>query len=474
VAIFSKFFGRTVSEAAGVAAGLAVAAPLRPVVQLVENETWAVHPDRPVNVTEAAAIVAEDVEKDAWGVQQASWTGFDEPTFRAILGEVLNAPGLGELYEMWRRDLISDADFTHGLRKAKIETRWDAGLEGLHDVLLSSEELAAAQQQGFVDESRANAEGALQGVTEERQQIRFEMSGLPPGIVEGLQMLRRGIIDEATFAQIVREGHTKTKYTDDLLQLREVVLNANDYVANAIRGWSGRDAMVAGGALTGHTPEQMDLLFQNHGRPLSWHQVFIGLRRGGIYDGPIGDIDPAFLKGLRESDIRPEWYNLAWAQRYTYPAAFVLRTLVQSGDLTAAEGEQILLYEGWEPGLAKTVSAKWAQGTSAAAKEATAADILARYDGEKITQAEALAELEALGYPAEQAQRKLDVLDARRVVAAKGSAIGDLHTVYKKGGMSNAAVETALASLGVAEWARPLIVAAWETFLTAEGGTPPA
>ena len=167
MAIFSKFFGRTVSEAAGVAAGLAVASPLRPVVQLVENETWAIHPDRPVNVETAAAVVAEDVEKDAWGVQQASWTGFDEPTFRAVLGEVLNAPGLGELYAMWRRGLISDADFTHGLRKAKLEPRWDAALKGQHDVLLSSEELAAMQQQGFVDAGRANSEGGLQGVTEE-------------------------------------------------------------------------------------------------------------------------------------------------------------------------------------------------------------------------------------------------------------------------------------------------------------------
>src|SRR5881409_2740463 len=103
--IFARFFGRTVSEAAGVAAGIAVASPLRPVVQLVEIETWALHPDKPVPAPLAAAIVAEDVERDEWGREQASFTGFSGDSFEAMLGEALNAPGLGELFEAWRRDL---------------------------------------------------------------------------------------------------------------------------------------------------------------------------------------------------------------------------------------------------------------------------------------------------------------------------------------------------------------------------------
>src|SRR5438552_3695091 len=103
-----------------------------------------------------------------------------------------------------------------------------------------------------------------------------------------------------------------------------------------------------------------DLLFKVHGRPLSFHQVWIGLQRGGVYDGPIGDIDPAFLKALRESNIRPEWYNLAWHQRYTYPSAFVMRALTQDGTLTAAQAESDLIDMGWRPERAKQAAEKWA------------------------------------------------------------------------------------------------------------------
>jgi hypothetical protein len=474
VALFSKFFGRTVSEAAGVAAGIAVASPLRPVVQLVENETWALHPDRPVSVGEAAAVVAEDVEARDWGVTQASYTGFSESSFDALLGEVLNAPGLGELFQSWRRGLISDADFSHGLRKAKLETRWDAALKGLHDVLLSSEELGMMQQQGFVDEARANSEAGLQGVTPERQQLRFEASGLPPGIGEALEMLRRSIIDDSTFGQIVREGHTKTKYTDVLLQLRNRVLSAATYATLHLKGWIGVDEMNAGGALTGYTPDQMDLMYKEHGRPATTHQVFIGNRRGGKVGGPTADIDQDFMDAVIRSDIRPEYAPVLWAARYTYPAAFVLRALAQGHDITEAQTEQILLYEGWEPTLAKQVAAKWAGAKTSAGKEASATDLLALYDGEKATAPETLAALEALGYPTDEAQAKIDTLDARRVTSARNVATSDLHAAFKKGQLDAAGATKGLTALGVSPWAVPLIVAAWQAYLDAFPPAAPA
>lgn len=468
-----KFFGRTASEGAAFAAGVAVAPALSPVVREIVNEANAKYSSHPLSPGDAAAIVAEDVDSLAWGEDEASFNGISPGRFDRLWREVTNAPGLGELFEMWRRDLITDADFTHGLRKAKLETRWDTGLEGLHDVLLSSEELAGAQQQGFVDAARANSEGALQGVTEERQQIRFEMSGLPPGIETALEMLRRGIITPDTFAQIVREGHTKTKYTDELLQLQNRVLSAASYATLAIKGWITTEQMHAGGALTGYTPEEMDLLYKEHGRPATTHQVFIGNIRGGHIGDPTTGIDPDFLQAVRQSDIRPEYAPVLWAQRYTYPTAFVLRSLTQSGEITEADAHEVLLFEGWEPTFAAKVSHAWATAKGSAAKEATAADLLTLWDGEKLSRDETQTALEGLGYSAAEATRKLDVVEARRVAGAKSSAIGDLHTAYKKGSLPNAAVVTALESLGASAAAAAEIVAAWQVFLTAEGGTPP-
>jgi hypothetical protein len=405
----------------GYALGTAAGPALRPFVQDLANEAWTLNPVLAVDPITAAAVVAEDVEQRAWGAAEALQHGIDGTRFDAIVGETLNAPGLPELYLLWRRGLISDADFSHGLRKGKLETRWDAALVAARDVLLEPSELANARQQGFIDDARQLSEAALQGVDAERAQIQFELAGLPPGIDTALQMLRRNIIDAAQFAEIVRTGHTKTKWTTELLALQEQVLSPATYAGLHLRGWIDEAAMVAGGALTGHTQAQMDLLYKEHGRPASGHQVFIGLRRGGTYNGPTTGIPQPFVDAIRQSNIRPEWTNLLWAGRYTYPSAFVLRALTQGGDLSQAETEQILLYEGWEPTLAATVSAKWAGGTGAAADPHVSkaesqlwTTLHASYKAEEIDAAAAQQAMTALGVAAASQPQVLRLWDVER------------------------------------------------------------
>ena len=88
--------------------------------------------------------------------------------------------------------------------------------------------------------------------------------------------------------------------------------------------------------------------------------------------------------------------------------------------------------------------------------------------------AETLTALEDLGYPADEAQRKMDVVEARRVAAATNTVIGDLHTEYKKGHLSDAAVLAALEALGLSADGAQRIVAAWAAYLTAAGIAPAA
>jgi len=364
---FGNFLGRSVSEAAGFGAGIAIGPALHPVVQEIVNRTWALHPDRPLNAAEAAAIVAEAVELTPWGVTEASQTGVNEERFNALLGEALNAPGLSTLFELWRRNLIPDARFVHGLRKAKLEGLWDGPLEGLKDTLLSSEELAMLQQQGFVSPARANSEGALQGVTEERQQLRFEASGLPPGIETALQMLRRSIITEDVFAQIVREGHTKTKYTDELLALRQPVLSAAEYATLHLKGWISEAEMNDGGALTGYTPDQMHLLYLGRGRPAAPGQLWTAAARE--IDGPAGRPldEPQFIEAIKQSDIRPEYGPLLWAIRYLYPPLFQITRLVQGGAIDAATAVEWAKKDRYAPEVVTALEAFWSKGATGTA-----------------------------------------------------------------------------------------------------------
>ena len=61
--------------------------------------------------------------------------------------------------------------------------------------------------------------------------------------------------------------------------------------------------------------------------------------------------------------MRPEWYNLAWSLRYTYPSYFVLKNLVPT-PLSVDQAAQILVWQGWEPTLAQDTAQSFAGSSS--------------------------------------------------------------------------------------------------------------
>lgn len=428
--LLGRFFGKTASEGAAYAFGVATGPVLAPATERIRQEAWQQYPDRALSHGEAAGIVAEDVEAMPWGIAESELYGVGEERFRALVGEALNAPGVPELLIAWRRGLIDEATFTHGLRKAKLEPRWDAPLKALRDVLLTPSELANARQQGFVTPARQRDEAERQGVDNERAEIQYELSGLPPGPATMQEAVNRGLTDRATFDQAIREGHTKTKYTELLWSLKRRILSPVDYINGRLRGWITDAEMYAGTAQHGLDRADTDLMFRTHGRPISFRQVFIGRRRGGTYDGPTGEIDDAFLASLRQSDIRPEWYHLAWSQRYTYPSAFVLRALTSTGELSAQETEQVLLFEGWEPGFARKVAERWAAVDVTGSKALTRAELLAEFEGGFISEAQFRSALATLGYTGAQQTLEVELGNARRVKSFRDAIIANARDLY--------------------------------------------
>lgn len=369
MALFARFFGRTASEGAAYAFGVATGPVLAPATEAIRQEAWQHYATRALSWGDVAGIVAEGVEKSAWGAEEVLRTGLNAERFQALLGEALSAPGIGELYAMWRRGEIDDADFAHGLRKAKIETRWDAPLRALHDVLLTPADLANAVVQGHMGQDAAAAEAALQGVTGERFGVLVNNTGLPPGPETLMAWWRRGIIDTAQLEQGIREGHTKTKYIPFFEEARQPLLSAATAVRLYLKGWYSKAQRDALGALWGYSSAQMEDWFLSEGRPASVHQIHLGYARGAHLPGAANE-EEAIRTSVRQSDIRPEYADILYAQRYSLPSAFVLRGLVTSGDLSAQDGENLLRESGWPPDLAAKVAAGWAGGTGGAAADA--------------------------------------------------------------------------------------------------------
>lgn len=377
---------KSAGEALAFGLGFALGRALEPAGVGLAQTAWDVDPNKVLAAGEAAGIVAEGVKDTGWGEAEARQTGMNAERFDALLQEVLNGPGFAELVAMLRRGTITPDDFAHGLRKAKLEGRWNDPLTELQTERLDPAVVAVSVQRGTMTDPGllpvdaptevgrvppmpvspldAVAEAAAAGVDRERLAVMTRNVGLPPGPGELLQLLNRGVILEADVRRGIAEGNTRNEWADALLELRRHLITPAEYAELRVRGWIDTPAMEAGAALSGMEAADVDLLFSLHGRPVPVHQVTTGEARGGTYNGSPADIPVAYLRSLEEGSLRPEWYSLAYANRYSYPSAFVLRALATSGELSGADVSQALLDIGWPPDLVAKVVQSWSGGTT--------------------------------------------------------------------------------------------------------------
>jgi hypothetical protein len=449
------------ATAVGTGVGGGISTVIEPLLRDLANQTWQRVQSQPLDPLLAASAFVQGITTEGADAGEASLTGISGGRFATLAELARTAPATGELLTMLRRELIGPGDLEHGLRKASLETRWDAPIAGLEQELVSPADLAMARQQGFENIINLDLEAKHNGVTPERLKLLFELSGLPPGVETALDMWRRKIIDEPTFAQIVREGHTKTKYTGALEQLKRPLVPLATIVNNRLRGWITDADYNSELELHGFSPDDGKLLYQAIGRPPAPGQLQTAVNRGLLTKGAEGGAGLSFYKGIVESDLRPEWVDLLYALRVRYPTAFVLRQLTSSGAITPAEAANILELEGWPADLATKTSKAWASSKTAGAKQLAQSAIESLYESRYLDAGQAGALLTKLGYDDSEITLLLELGDARRVKRFLDTAVGRVHTLFTHYKISEATASSDLDTLGISSTARDDLLAFW-------------
>lgn len=490
--IVARFFGRILGLAAysavGTAAGVATAGALEPSLQRRKNVRWAgvasgggAIDGKPLAPGEAAEAVAEGAWPYAAAVGEAYYNGLSDFRFKVMVELAKAGPDLATAMSAWRRGELSPDGFDKALKKAKIHEEFWPAIKALKQARLSPAEIANAIVQGYLpnpgivsDPTGGGTnpdmvtgidpikEAEAWGYDAARLQALAGPVGLPPAADMMLELLRRGIVTEDEVVQALKEGHTKNRWIPAILKRRRNVLSHTTYAGLRLRGWINAGQAAAGGALTGYTPEDMELEYLNRGRPIAPVQFQQAYARNAAPEG-VGLGYDDFEKAIKQSDIRPEWAGAIWAAtRHVYPSLFQLRQAVKSGAISPERARVILGYERYESQDADSMIKAWTKGgDGAAAKEATAADVTALYEGKYWTRASAIAGLKDLGYSDKDAERKLGAIDARRVSAARGQSANGLHAAYVKGKITSAAVTGALGALGYTDRQVAGIAHAW-------------
>lgn len=447
--IFSRFFGSSVSVAAGVAIGGSVQNSLNPLTQALANETWSLHPDVPPDAVLLAIGVAQGQVPEAEASTWAAQLGYGGPQFAAMMAIADTGPGVAQAFDLWRRGTIDEAGFRRAAKREALEQEWIDALVQLKRRLLSPAELANAVVQGFRSEAAAAADAALQGYDAADFQTMVDVTGLPPGPETLVEWERRGIISRAELEQGIREGHTKIKYIPFYEAALQRILSAQEWATAHLKGHATQAEMYAGGAAQGYSQADMDLFYLDRGRPATAHQIHIGFARGAKVDGQaLNELD-AIAAAVRQSDIRPEYTSLIQAGRFTYPSAFVVRGLTQSGAFTQATAEKVLVEAGWVPEYARLAAASFATGAAAKTSGETKSELADEYELGFIDEAEYRTHLTALGITGHEQDLEVLHAEASAIKSARTAAVTKVRNMYEKGDSTQEIFAGQLAALGM-------------------------
>jgi hypothetical protein len=388
--------GSVPSLIVGVGAGAAASAAFEPALERPKQDAWLAAPNRLPDIGLIAALVAGGKVSKADGLNMAARLGFDQGPFESLTWLAQNRLDFPLMLRMWRRfgAFDSGADSTLGtlldetLAHEQLDWQYQPWLRALkHAEIVGLGDIAYGVVRGIlpapawvpvappttgdkvprfpqVDIDPLVLANAL-GFDEDMLKLMVGRSGLSmaPGLAA--QALFRNIIGDRDYLLAIAEGDLRTEWADSLREVSRAIPTPHDFVQLHLRGWDDAAAMHNGAARHGMTQADTDVLYKIGRRPLNVHAITTALARGGTYNPQPGEIQDPYDAAVHQADLGPEWYDLAKANKYSYPSAFVLRSLAQSGDLGGQQAvEQVLLEIGWKPSFAQQVSTAWTSGSA--------------------------------------------------------------------------------------------------------------
>jgi hypothetical protein len=408
----------------------------------------------PIPPDVAAQVAIKTPAREAEMRSEARKTGFDDQAFAAFKDAADIPPGVDALLELHRRDKISTDELVAGFQSAMIEQRWHTALLDLLHTLLSPADAANARQQEFITPQRQREIAAKWGFALEDAEVMFELAGLPPGIGEGLELLRRGKIDESRFRQYVHEGHTKTKYEDDLLELKWQPLSASIAAEALVRRRMSEAEAVRIAEENGIRREDFLKWSDMIGRPIATGQALQLARRGEFtYE--------QFVDSIARSDVRTEFADDLWKLRRVIPPLFQVLRLIASGSISDEMAIGYITEDGYDKELAAAIVHAGHKDKTKRTHDLTAAQIDLLYEAGLETETVALQKLKDLGYDDAESREHLQLLDARLIVAAHNASIRRIHTLYTTHKIDDATMQADLDALQLDVRVKELLVHEW-------------
>lgn len=391
---------------------------LGPALELVTQEVNQAHPETVLSPADLADAVVRGVMARADAETEAAKSGVNADRFdtlRHLAGEPI---GLEQGLEAVRRGFMPSADAgvdAPSLERLVLQSRyfdlWLPIIEKLAEVPITVGESVNALLRGQVDRATALAEAFASGINEARFDILLNSAGRPPSPTELIELRRRNLIPlEGTgpgvisFQQGIFEGDTKDKWWRLFADLAEYKPPPRTVTA-LLRTGSITDAQAAGFyADAGMSPElQAAYVHSAKGEKLAGSRqlaesVVLDLYESGGLDhaSALAHLEAAGYSAddatvlLELGDLRAELK--AVNQGVTRVGTlYVGHKITRKGASDALDALKLTVTHR------NQLLADWDATAAANVRPLTEAQITAAYEYDIIDEAEALAELHAIG-----------------------------------------------------------------------------
>lgn len=426
-----------------------------PLVTQVGQVAWGAHPSKVLGAEQAAELVVRGVWDRGRAINEAHGSGIETDRFDALVEGTGNPPAPEQLGEMLRRGIIDAGEFAKGIRQGRTKVEWTNELAALRFQVLPAAQAVEAAVQGALPHDVAARKAELSGIHADDFETLFEVAGNPPGFVESLEMLRRGIIDEATLRRIVAESRTKTKYTDALLRLRNDVPSKEQAIAGEVQGQLDHARAVAAFEKAGGDPADYEWLFGVAGDPIAVGQALDLWKRELIDEATVDQV-------IRESRVKPKYLDVVKLLATRIVPLEQTGRLMHHGIWTEAEGAHNLRKLGFEPAMADALAAMYAADNVEGDNEFAKGEVRALYRAELIDHQRAHDLLVALGKSDDYADYMLSLDDAVKARARLDRNVNVVRTKYLAFRIDSLEASDTLDRVGVTPAARDAYLDEWD------------
>lgn len=326
--------------------------------------------------------------------------------------------------------------------------------ESTRNVPLSPADAADGVMRGVIENEAGDAAAAKAGVTPGDFQTMVNLIGEPPPLEEMVALYRRGDMAWTDLAQMVAYSRVNVRYTPWYLEIGKNYMSPADAIELAIKGvvdpGTAEEMFMKGGGYDG----QFTPLYEAAGDAIGNEQVLGLLNQGLATESDVFEV-------FGRSRMNPIFYNLALELRHKFLQPFQIAELLKANPALANQATEWMLALGYNAEQVSAFVATNAVTTMAKAKEESESMVVALFIEQVLTEAEAVASLESLGYDPAGADLILANASAKQALSQRNNAVGSIRSAYVANRITGVQASMMLDQLEIPPAARDQWLAAW-------------